>query len=251
MSDQTPAQHDRSSQENGKPWGFFETILLATLAFAGYLIAQMAVIPFFTPSLSNFSMADLKKLSTNGNFISLSTIVSTIVICLILILFTYLRKNYPTKVYMGFTWPTWKEFGFWLAVLIGLNLLMAGLFTMLGWSMKSPEMIALYKNTELAILFWITVVIAAPFAEEFFFRGFLLESWKHSFLGVYGAIILTALIWGVIHLQYDWHIIGVIVLMGIVFGLARTKTGSLYLVMTLHAINNFASMIEMHFFQMG
>ncbi len=181
---------------NGTPWNFGATLGLAFLAVAGYALAQLATLAYLVP---DFAKMDQKALEANGDLLSFTTISSTIVICLLIVLFTWMRKGYPTRTYLGLFWPSWREFFFWLAVLVGSSVLILGLYYMLGLPMTSQTMINLYKSTNYAALFWITVVIAAPLSEEFFFRGFLLEGWRKSFLGVYGAVILTALFWGVIH----------------------------------------------------
>ncbi len=88
MSDHSASQSEAPQETEDTPWGFIATIALSAIAFIGYLLAQLAVIPFFTPDLSNFKMTDLEVLSTNGNFVSLATIASTIALCLILVLLT-------------------------------------------------------------------------------------------------------------------------------------------------------------------
>ena len=44
-----------------------------------------------------------------------------------------------------------------------------------------------------------------PVFEELFFRGFLLEGFRRTFLGTTGAVVLTSLLWAVIHTQYDLY----------------------------------------------
>ncbi|MFX6031676.1 CPBP family intramembrane glutamic endopeptidase, partial [Acinetobacter baumannii] len=54
---------------------------------------------------------------------------------------------------------------------------------------------------------WLLVLafcVAAPISEELLARGFLYRGWSESFLGVPGAILLSSLVWTIVHLQYDW-----------------------------------------------
>ncbi len=241
-------QSTQALEHEAKPWGFFQTFSFGFLAVLGYAITQMAVLFFFVDDIKQLTNQTLE---ANGDLLSFTTIASTVVICLLILLFSSMRKNYSTRAYLGLVWPSWKQFFFWLLILVAANALMFGLFTWLGLPVKSQVMIDLYKSAHYAALFWVAVVIAAPFSEEFFFRGFLLEGWRKSFLGVYGAVIVTAVFWGIIHVQYPAHMISAIVVMGIIFALARVKTGSLYLVILLHAINNFVSMLEMHFLHLS
>jgi membrane protease YdiL (CAAX protease family) len=65
-------------------------------------------------------------------------------------------------------------------------------------------MLDAYRNTAWPPLFWIAVVIFAPAFEEFLFRGFSFIGLQKSRLGSAGATILTALVWAVLHIQYNW-----------------------------------------------
>ena len=40
--------------------------------------------------------------------------------------------------------------------------------------------------------------------EEFVVRGFMFRGWSQSLLGPVGSIVLTSVLWAMIHTQYDW-----------------------------------------------
>ena len=84
-------------------------------------------------------------------------------------------------------------------------------------------------------------MIVAPLFEEIFFRGFLFRGIANSWLGAPGAIVITAAVWALIHLQYSWTDIGMIFLLGLFLGYARYRTGSTTLTVLLHALWNTAS----------
>ncbi len=80
------------------------------------------------------------------------------------------------------------------------------------------------------------VMVAAPaFGEEFFFRGVLqrlfTEKWSH-----HGAILLTALCFGLIHMQ-PLSLLPIL-FMGVIFGYVKHWTGTLWAPIALHFINN-------------
>ncbi len=83
----------------------------------------------------------------------------------------------------------------------------------------------------------IVIVIAAPLAEEYIFRGVLLV-WLRRKIGEFGAVILTALGWAALHTQYDLIWMSAIAASGILLGYIRMRGGSLWLVMGIHAANN-------------
>ena len=91
---------------------------------------------------------------------------------------------------------------------------------------------------------WLLVIafcVAAPISEEFFARGFLYRGWSESFLRPRGAIILSSLAWTSLHLQYDWFFFGEVFSIGLLFGYLRYRTGSTWLTVVLHGLNNLCS----------
>ena len=87
-------------------------------------------------------------------------------------------------------------------------------------------------------LLWMAVVVCAPVFEETLFRGFLFVGLQRSRLRVVGTIILTSLVWALLHLQYNLFGMVTIVLLGIVLGVTRYKTGSLWSAILVHAMWN-------------
>jgi membrane protease YdiL (CAAX protease family) len=82
------------------------------------------------------------------------------------------------------------------------------------------------------------VCVAAPIAEETFFRGFFfgaLRNWR----GVWPAAIITGLIFGAVHVgSYSVAYLPPLAFLGVALCLLRWRTGSLYPCIALHAMNN-------------
>ena len=87
-------------------------------------------------------------------------------------------------------------------------------------------------------------IVAAPVFEETFFRGFLLPGFRHSAVGTPGAIVITSLSWTALHVQYDAYSLVTLFVLGIVLGLARVLTGSVYTTIGMHAVNNLIATLE-------
>ena len=94
-------------------------------------------------------------------------------------------------------------------------------------------------------LIWIAVVIFAPVFEEIFFRGFLFAGFRNSRVGIIGAILLTAVLWALLHAtQYGiWELL-VIFGLGVAFGVARWKTNSLFASLSMHSMWNLIAMVQ-------
>jgi membrane protease YdiL (CAAX protease family) len=87
-------------------------------------------------------------------------------------------------------------------------------------------------------LLWTTLAIAAPFFEEYLFRGFLLPSLT-KFMPVWGAIALSGFMFAVAHLNIA-DIIPLSVL-GMVMGFIYWRSGNLLSSMLLHCLWNSGS----------
>lgn len=143
---------------------------------------------------------------------------------------------------------TFLSYVTWFLILILTFLLMGVLIQVLGAQETPNFMLNLeYPTLMHKILLLITVVIIAPIVEEVVFRGFLLKRFSGTFLGIHGAVFVTAFIWAVIHGQYESVYIFVIFLIGIIFGYARVMTNSLYIPIMMHAVMNLWSTLGLFY----
>jgi uncharacterized protein len=85
------------------------------------------------------------------------------------------------------------------------------------------------------------VVCVAPVAEEFFFRGFFYRALRSRF-SILVAALIDGILFGVIHYPGDGAegllIIPPLAGLGLMFCLVYERTGTLYPVIALHALNN-------------
>jgi hypothetical protein len=85
----------------------------------------------------------------------------------------------------------------------------------------------------------ILVTVIAPVAEEFLFRGYIFTALR-GWLGVWGAALLTGLLFGAIHLDPDRQVGFLVPLafFGFVLCIIYYRTGSLLPCIALHSLNN-------------
>jgi uncharacterized protein len=85
------------------------------------------------------------------------------------------------------------------------------------------------------------VICVAPVAEEFFFRGFFYRALRSRY-SVLAAAAIDGLLFGVIHYDFSGAdallILPPLGVLGFIFCLVYEKSGSLYPVIALHALNN-------------
>ena len=116
----------------------------------------------------------------------------------------------------------------------------------LGRSPVPPVMETIIETTRYTALLWFALVIAAPVFEEVLFRGFLYEGLRRTRMGAGGTIVVTTLLWTLLHVaQYDAYFLTLIALIGILLGIARERTGSLYVPLAIHAVNNLLGTLQM------
>jgi uncharacterized protein len=83
------------------------------------------------------------------------------------------------------------------------------------------------------------IVVIAPIAEEFFFRGFFYRALR-SRLGILSAAAIDGLVFGLIHYSGPdtLELLPILGGLGFMFCLVYERTGTLYTVIGLHAFNN-------------
>ena len=115
-------------------------------------------------------------------------------------------------------------------------------------NIEMPEGFITFMLSDPIILGLISVIIIAPIAEEFIFRGFLFSQLKRTQLGGWGAVSLSSFLWTIIHFQYELLILLILFVFGIFLGYVRMAYNSLSLPIILHAINNAFAFVLAYFF---
>lgn len=88
-----------------------------------------------------------------------------------------------------------------------------------------------------SVLRVIAVCLLGPVVEELLFRG-VAFSWLRERMAVAPTIALTAVGWSLLHYAYDWWVIAIIAVQGVWLGLARWRTGSVFVPIAMHIAYN-------------
>jgi membrane protease YdiL (CAAX protease family) len=83
----------------------------------------------------------------------------------------------------------------------------------------------------------ILVVGVAPFAEEFFFRGFFYGALRTSFAW-FPAALIDGVVFGLVHAPTGIEAVPPLIALGFAFCMCYEATGSIYPTIALHALNN-------------
>jgi len=89
-----------------------------------------------------------------------------------------------------------------------------------------------------------SIVILAPIYEELLFRGYFFKVLRSTRLGSSGTILITSVLFLALHLgQYQWPIMVSLFMFSCLLGYLREKSGSVFLPMLFHGLNNLVSAV--------
>ena len=228
-----------------KPWGLVATFLLGAVALlAGQLAALAALSWWFGASLDG-----MPNFSGDGVAVTLVIAVSTPVQIALLVLFAQRAGGGGASDYLGWTWPRRSEVVFGVAAVIAAIVVTNAVSWLLGRGLVTQFQSDIYRSAAAAgwlplLWLWLAVVVVTPIGEELLFRGFLFRGWLRTPRDVWPVIVLSALLFALIHVQYDWYVTGQVFAFGVLLGWLRWTTGSTLLTILLHALINLEGMFE-------
>lgn len=228
--------------EDIKPWGRISTLLLGIAAMlAGQIIALVVLTWWY-----GLGMSQLPDFSGDGVAVALIILVSTPFQIALLALFA-LRRSPSAADYLGLVMPRKGDVVFGVAAVVALIVVANIVSWLLGRPIVTPFQTDIYRTAdttgEMALL-WFAVVVGAPAGEEVLFRGFLFRGWLREPRDAWPVIVVTALLFALLHVQYDTFVMAQIFLFGLLLGFMRWASGSTVLTLLLHALINLEGMIE-------
>jgi len=146
---------------------------------------------------------------------------------------------------IGLYRPRWLKTA--LAVIVGFILIYAVNLTLPQLIPPTPKFtsatgsIIAYSNLPGFLLTLLIVIIVAPLADEFFFRGILLQSLMVRY-GKIIAIVITALLTALFHSLEPFKLTHSFI-MGLIFAISVVWTRSVYTSIILHALHNALALI--------
>jgi len=157
----------------------------------------------------------------------------------LILLFTSLRKRrWPMRDYLAVRKPDRSSLKLWLGVLGGYVAADILLEHFCRCPIMPQDWVQSFGWTPLLPLMFLNMTVLAPVFEEFLFRGFMLEGISRSRAGPVLGVLITSAVWAVVHSQYGWLGVTLIFFIGLVLGVARLRSGSIWLCILLHGLNN-------------
>jgi membrane protease YdiL (CAAX protease family) len=227
-----------------KPWGRWATLGLGAVALLGSQAPALLVLTWWY----GVSITHLPDFSGDGIAVTLIIFVS-IPVQLVLLVLLAQRTGDTAADYLGLRVPRRSELGFGIAITVALIIVGNAVSWLLGHTIVTPFQVDIYRTAAAAgalplLFLWLAVVVVTPAGEETLFRGFLFRGWLCTPHDTWPVILITALLWALVHVQYDWYVIAQVFVFGVMLGWLRWATGSTILTMVLHAMINCEGMLE-------
>lgn len=222
-----------------KVWGLAATIGFAILAFGfgqAVGVGALATMKSFDPLRADY----------DGTSVAIVTLVANPVQVMTLWLAVRMTGT-DALAYFGLNLPRWRD----VAIAVGALavLIVAGdLLTLaLGRELVPPFQLEIHRSAQAeGTLPWLFagLIVAGPVGEELLFRGFLFRGFVHEPRDSLPGILAIALMWALLHVQYDSFGTALVFAIGVMFGYVRLLSGSTSLVILLHMLLNLESVME-------
>jgi uncharacterized protein len=222
-----------------KAWGIWATLAFAILAFVlgqAMGIAVLTMVRSFDPA----------RVDSDGTAVAIYTLVGNPIEVITLVLATRL-SGANALAYLGLDIPRWRDLAIAAAALFVVIAAADAVTFALGKEMVPAFQLELHRTAQAEGTLpwlWLAIIVAAPVGEELLFRGFMFRGFVHEPRDALPAILVIALIWSLLHVQYDWFGTAQVFAIGVLFGFVRWRSGSTTLVILLHMLLNLESVVE-------
>lgn len=121
-----------------------------------------------------------------------------------------------------------------ISIVITATVLLSGI-KIPGYQIQAPIIPVFGESGPALFVAGIIVLFVAPFVEEIFFRGFMLQGFVND-LGKYVGAILTAVLFAAFHLEFGSFI--PVIILGIILSVLFIRSKSIWPCLWFHLINN-------------
>lgn len=220
-----------------RPWGLAATFGLSMVVWYTLELLQAAMGVGMEAVLHDFGLATPEQ-NTQALHFAVITCISTVLCGALVIAAARLRVGLDFRQYLGIRAIPPREWLRWMLVTLVIVAQMDIVLYLVKGELLPVQWVEIYRSVHSPWLFWLALIVATPVFEELIYRGFLFEGIRASRLGGVGAVMITTLIWTLVHQEYDPLEFAMIFIFGLVLGMARLRTGSILLTMGLHMLHN-------------
>jgi membrane protease YdiL (CAAX protease family) len=222
-----------------EPWGSGTSLVLAGFA-VGVSQAVAGVIAAWLADVPAHELQDTASLLANGRFLAYAATISAPLSLLLVAASVWLRNGPRLAEYLALRPVPWRTLLRALLVTAALMLVEQGVNAWLDRPVPPFVANAYRSGADLAVL-WISFVLLAPISEEVAFRGFLFAGFGDA---PAKAVLVTAVTFTSLHLgQYGPWELAFLFAFGVLLGVARARTASLYPPIAMHMCMNLTALL--------
>ena len=240
----------------GKPWSWPQIIGYTALIAVIYVIAQtgavIAAAVVYVLRDPAFKVVDwVARAGGDGVALSAATVASTALTIPVVWFVARMHEPEPWS-FLGVRRVGGRE----LAIAIGAMLAFIAITDpinvyLLDRPLVPPFMVDAYHSAGLPVFLFVAVAILAPVTEELAFRGFLFSALQSRGVRTRWIILVTSLAFAAVHVQYDLHDMTLVLVLGMMFGVARARFNSVLPAIAMHMTANAVAFIETVFVARG
>jgi len=220
-----------------RPWGLAATFGLSLAIWYTLELLQAAMGTGMEAVLHNFKLVPVEA-NTQALHFAIITCITTVLCGALVIAAAGLRDGLDPRTYLGLHWVSGRALLRWAIVTVIIVAQTDLVLYLVKGELLPVQWVEIYRSVHSPLLFWIALVVATPIFEELLYRGFVFEGIRASRLGGVGAVLITALVWTLIHQEYDPLEFALIFIIGLMLGIARLRTGSVLLTIAMHMLHN-------------
>lgn len=222
-------------------WSWPHLIVFVFFGFASLIVVQLCFV-FYVSANRHLSGKQVEQVFASSPQLLVG---SNLVWYALLFLFLYVTLAVLRDA------PFWRSLGWrklnpdpangkgspWMYFFSGCGL--AIFVAVASFNMKNTEHLPIqeiFKNRAGALMLMSMAVLVAPLVEETVFRGYLYPLFAKS-LGVFPGIVITGVLFGLMHgsqLGWTWGLVLLLTFVGIIFTFARARTGTVLASFLLH-----------------
>jgi membrane protease YdiL (CAAX protease family) len=245
------ADADAEPTESDGRWGPWATTVLGViLVIVNNFLMGAVIMALAYNRLAQRNITDpdaeaaadiLARIANDGVACSIAAVVAA-TFCVGAILAITRMRTKDHRAYLGMRTTAIFPTVAWVGAIVALQLLWQVAAGFGIGSEFSQHTVDVYRTGAGHPVMWVAYLLLIPAFEELFARGFLFAGWERSGLGAVGALIATTIFWTAMHFQYTPIELVQVASAGLVLGLARLHTGSIFPPLAMHAVVNFMAL---------
>jgi membrane protease YdiL (CAAX protease family) len=222
-----------------RPWGFWATLGWSLLAFTAGAVVASAIALSIVLAIWGTDLPDYQFLLRTGMPAASAIQILSYAVAIAMLAFAAKRSGWSAAEYLALVRPRGRHL--LLALLCAVVLLLFKFAHTAEFDFSQVVQPGGFDRARAAngvFLHFIVLAIAAPVMEEILFRGFLYRGLSASRLGVVGTIIVTAVMFGLMHTAKGPAGMFDTAVGGVLWGWLRWHTGSTWMPVAGHIANN-------------